>query len=126
MVSKLAEIGPGMAGTLNTPFPTFSDAAWAFRDAGRAREFVEDILDQDPIGGPWNDAGRAICSEDPSRAGDILDEMGHTAAAAYARLRAVEMLADDRAREKAETYYRAAGATWFLRRLDGLARATAG
>jgi class 3 adenylate cyclase/tetratricopeptide (TPR) repeat protein len=125
LVTALAAIGPGMAGALNTPLPTLADVAWAFRDLGRAGELVEVVLGPDPIGGPWNEAARAICDGDLVRVATVLDGMGHTAAAAYAHLRAAEARGNEGARERATAFYGAAGAAAFLRRLDAVARATA-
>jgi hypothetical protein len=49
---------------------------------------VSESLCTDP--GPWNDAARAIGDGDLARAADIIETIGHTAAAAYTRLRAAE------------------------------------
>ena len=61
------------------------------------------------------------------RAADIIDEIGHTAAAAYARLRAAGALAaEDKdaeaaaQRKQAESFYRQVGATRFLRECERL------
>ena len=129
---NLAAMGSGMVGGLNTPFPTLVDAAWVFRDLGREREFSVAVLDANRIKGPWNDGARAIADGDLPRAADIIDGIGHTASAAYARLRAagafaaagqeVEAAAQ---RAKAETFYRKIGAAGFLRNGDGSASAAA-
>jgi class 3 adenylate cyclase len=128
LASALAAIGPSMIGGLCAAFPSLTDVAWVFRDLGREREFCEAVLDPDPIKSPWNDAARAICDGEPARAADIIERIGHTASAAYARLRAAEASApageDVQAAaqlEKAESFYRQAGATRFLREGDRLA-----
>ena len=125
--SELIAIGPVMVAALCSPFPTLVDVAWVFRDLGRESELREGVLDADPIKSPWNDAARAICDGHLVRAADITDDIGHTAAAAYARLRAAEALAaagkhQDAAaqRAKAESFYRSVGAIRFMRQF-GLA-----
>ena len=85
--------GVGMVAALNSPLQTLVDVAWLFRDLGRESEFSAAVLDPDPIKGPWNDAARAVGDGDLARAADILETIGHTAAAAYARLRAAEAFA---------------------------------
>src|SRR5207244_3535179 len=106
-------------------FPTLVDVAWVFRDLDREREFREAVLDADPIKSPWNDAARAICGGDFGRAADIIEGIGHTAAAAYARLRAAEAFAAAgqeveaaAQRVQAESFYREVGAAGFLRGAD--------
>jgi hypothetical protein len=106
---------------LCSPFLTLADVAWLFQDLGRAPEFIEGVLDPDPIKSPWNDAARAVCDGEPVRAADIVDRIGHTASAAYARLRAAEALAaageDAEAavqRAQAEAFYRTVGAIGFI------------
>jgi len=131
LVSQLAAIGVRMVGALNTPFPTLVGVAWVFRDLGREHEFAEAVLDADPIRSPWNDAARAICDGELTRAADIIDEIGHTAGAAYARLRAAEALAaaDQEAaaaaqRAQAEAFYRTVEATHFVGNGDALGSAS--
>ena len=122
LASELVAMGPPMVAGLCGPFPELTDVAWLFRDLGRPREFTEAVLDADPIKSPWNDAGRSIADGDLARAADIIDGIGHPAAAAHARLRAAEALAaQDREAEaaaqraQAETFYRKVGAAAFLR-----------
>ena len=121
LASDLAALGPPMVAALCAPFPTLAEVAWLFHDLGRAREFIEVVLDPDPIKSPWNDAARAICDGELVRAADIIDRIGHTASAAYARLRAAEALAaaeeDAKAaaqRAQAEAFYRTVGAIRFI------------
>jgi hypothetical protein len=80
------------------------------------------VLDPDPIKGPWHDAARAILKGDLTRAANIIESIGHTASAAYARLRAAEGLKAagrhseaDTERAQAETFYRTVGAVGLLR-----------
>ena len=132
LASALAAIGPPIVAALCAAFPSLPDVAWVFRDLGRERELCETVLDPDPIKSPWNDASRAVADGDVVRAADIIEGIGHTAAAAYARLRAAMALAaagkdvpaaDQRA--KAETFYRRVGAKRFLRDCERLAAASA-
>jgi class 3 adenylate cyclase len=131
LASDLAKIGTRLTSALNTAFPTFADAAWVFRDLGRENEFREVILDANPIESPWNDAARAICDGDLRLAADIIDGIGHTAAAAYARLRAAKAFAAAgqeaeaaAQRAQAEAFYRQVGATQFLREGERLGGAS--
>ena len=121
LVSELAAMGKGMVGALNTPFPTLPAVAWVFRDVGREEEFIDAVLDADPIKGLWNEASRAIAEGELVRAAEIIEDIGHTAGAAYARLRAAEALAaagkeaDAAAqRAQAEDFYRTVGAIRFI------------
>jgi class 3 adenylate cyclase len=125
LASDLAALGPPMVAALCSPFSTLADVAWLFHDLDRAMELTGVVLDPDPIRSPWNDAARAICDGELARAADIIERIGHTASAAYARLRAAEALAaageDVEAvgyQTKAESFYRQAGATRFLREAD--------
>jgi class 3 adenylate cyclase len=121
LASDLVEYGGAITGGLCAAFPSLTDLAWVFRDLGRGGELVERILDPDPIKSAWNDASRAIVDADFVRAADILDEIGHAASAAYARLRAAEAMAsagqDTEAaaqRAQAEAFYRTVGAIRFI------------
>jgi hypothetical protein len=132
LASELTALGPAMVAALCSPFPTLVDVAWVFRDLGREREFREAVLDVDPIKSAWNEASRAIFDGDLVRAADIIDGIGHTAAAAYARLRAAEALgaagreADAAVqRAQAEAFYRNVGATRFVRDVKALGGASA-
>ena len=106
-----------MVAAMCAPFPTLAEVAWLFYDLGRAGEFIEVVLDPDPIKSPWNDAAQAICKGQFARAVDVIDRIGHPACAAYARLRAAQALAaageDAEAaaeRAEAEAFYRPVGA----------------
>jgi hypothetical protein len=112
-----------MVGALCSPFPTLAEVAWVFHDLGREHDLSASVLDLNPIKGPWHDAARAILQGDLARAADIIEVVGHTASAAYARLRAADALAaagqDIEATKqytRAESFYRKVGATRFLRR----------
>jgi hypothetical protein len=113
-----------MVPALCSPFSTLTDVAWLFHDLDRATEFAGIVLDPDPIRSSWNDAARAICEGELPRAADIIELIGHTASAAYTRLRAAEALAaagdhQDAAaqRAKAESFYRNVGALRFMQEL---------
>lgn len=131
LASELAALGSPMVAGLCSPFPTLADIAWLFHDLGRATELIEVVLDPDPIKSPWNDAARAICEGELARAADVIERIGHTACAAYARLRAAEALSaagDDAEaavhRARAESFYREAGATRFVRECERLSAAS--
>jgi tetratricopeptide (TPR) repeat protein len=122
LASELAAMGPPLLGGLCVPFPNAADVAWVFRDLGREREFSSKVLDPDPIKGPWHEASRAIVDGNLVRAADVIESIGHTASAAYARLRAAQTLAaagrESEAatqRAQAESFYREVGAIHFLR-----------
>jgi len=122
LASDLVALGPPMIPALCAPFPTLTDVAWLFHDLDRAAELTRAVLDPDPIKTPWNDAARAICSGELVHAADIVEGIGHSAAAAYARARAAEALAaageDVEAamqQAKADAFHRQAGAARFLR-----------
>src|SRR5207249_5781648 len=127
LASELSAIGPEMVAGLCAAFPSLVDVAWVFRDLGREREFRERVLDPDPIRSPWNDASHAVCDGDLVRAADIIDAIGHTAGAAYARLRAAKALAAAgreaeaaAQRKQAEPFYRDVGATRLVGALEAL------
>jgi ATP/maltotriose-dependent transcriptional regulator MalT len=120
VASELLEWGEVMVGALGVPFPTLADAAWSLTDLGRQDEFAARVLDPDVIRSPWNDVARAICDGDFALAAKLLREMGHTAGAAYADLRAAEAGAGEAHRPAAEGFYRGVGATAFLKRLEAL------
>jgi hypothetical protein len=133
LTSELAAIGHPMVAGLCAPFPTLVDVAWVFRDLGRESEFRETVLDADPIKSLWNDAARAIVDGDLVRAADIIDGIGHTAGAAYARLRAAEAFAAAgqgveaaAQRAQAESFYRKVGAALFVRDGEALRSASVG
>jgi hypothetical protein len=125
IATELVAMGPEMIGGLCSCFPTLPVVAWVFRDLGRAREFREAVLDPDPIKSPWNEASRAICAGDYAGAADVIDGIGHPAAAAHARLRTAKNLAEaervgDAAAHlaAARTFYQRARAEQFLRELE--------
>ena len=121
LASELVAIGPAMVPALCFPFPTLVDVAWVFRGVGRERELCEAVLDADPIKSPWNDAARAIAEDDLTQAAELIDGIGDTAAAAYARLHVPDSLSAARReaeaaalRSQAESFYQKVGATRFL------------
>jgi class 3 adenylate cyclase/tetratricopeptide (TPR) repeat protein len=131
LASELAAIGRVLLPALNAPFPAFAAAGWVFKDLGREDEFSV-VLEATPIESPWKDAARAITEGDFVRAAEIIDEMGHAASAAYARLRAAEALAAVGRRPEAEaqfaqaqSFYRKVGAATYLRRGEELVSASA-
>ena len=133
LTSELAAIGHPMVAGLCAAFPTLTDVAWVFRDLGREGEFRKTVLDADPIKSPWNDAARAIVDGDLVRAADIIDGIGHTAGAAYARLRAAEAFAAagqevEAAAQcaQAESFYRKVGAALFVRDGEALRSGSVG
>jgi len=124
LATELAARGPEIVAGLCAPFPSLSDVAWVFRDLGRASELREAILELNPIKSPWNDAARSIVDGELVRAAEIIDGIGHIAAAAYARLRAAEAFAavgqDGEAAEQraqAEAFYEKVRAVGFLDRV---------
>jgi class 3 adenylate cyclase len=126
LASDLATIGPVLLPALCFPFPTLAEVAWVFHDLGRAKELVT-VLDATPIDSPWNDAARAIADGDPAGGADIIDAMGHSASAAYARLRAAEAFAADGRQPEAERqltlavpFYHEVGALTFLQKAASL------
>ena len=126
VASELLELGPIVPGALGIPFPTLVDAAWTFHDLGRQDDLTAKVLDPDVIRCPWNGAARAICDGDLARAADLISEIGHTAGAAYAHLRAAE--AGDSAEHHlsaAKAFYGRVGATAFLKRLEALGEPSA-
>ena len=121
-----------MVPALCSPFPTLVDVAWVFLDLGRVDEFRDAVLDPDPIKSPWNDAARAICEGELVRAADLVEGIGHTAAAAYARLRAAKALeaagqeAEAAAQyARAEPFNREVGAARFRQGPDTIGSASA-
>jgi hypothetical protein len=124
LASDLVGLGSPMVAALCSPFSTLADVAWLFHDLDRATEFIGIVLDPDPIRSSWNDAARAICEGGLARAADIIELIGHTASAAYTRLRAAEALAaagEHQAaaaqRAKAKSFYRNVGAIRFMQEL---------
>jgi class 3 adenylate cyclase/tetratricopeptide (TPR) repeat protein len=127
VTSELSAMGAVVVAGLCSAFPTLVELAWVFRDLGRESELRERVLDPDPIKSSWNEAARAICDGPLVRAADIAADIGHRAAAAYARLRAAEALAAVGEHEaaatqrvEAESFYRNVGAVGFMQEL-GLA-----
>jgi class 3 adenylate cyclase len=121
--AHLLEIGPTVVPAVCAGYPTLADTAWAFRDLGRATEFVTKIVDPSPIQSPWNRAARAIAEGDPALAAATIASIGDRAAEAYTRMRAAETceLAGNheeaaKHRALAEEFYGPVGAIGFLQR----------
>ena len=92
-----------------------------FKDLGREQEFVEVVLDPNPIETPWADAAQAIVDGEAVRAADIIAGIGDRAAEAYTRLRAAETLEATEAAEqraRAEEFFREVGAVAWLDESD--------
>jgi tetratricopeptide (TPR) repeat protein len=121
LASELAAIGPVVLSALGWPFPTLTDVAFVFRDLGREEELRTAILDPTPQQSAWLPAAHAIADGNLALAADRIDEIGHTAAAAYARLRSGT---DPNARA-ALAFYRGVGATRFVREGEAVLGATA-
>ena len=119
VATELVAIGPVLVSACCAAFPTFASTAWVFRDLGREAEFTEAVLASNPIDTPWVDAARAIVDGVLVRAADIIDGIGHSAAASYARLRAADALAA--AGRTAEGAAQRASANSFLREAGAVA-----
>jgi hypothetical protein len=98
---------------------------------GRGGELGELVATQ-ASPGPWLRAAAALAVGDCARAGELYDEMGALADAAFAGLRAAEQLRaggrraeGDAHLQRALAFYRKAGATTFLRRAEALLAASA-
>jgi class 3 adenylate cyclase len=85
--------------------------AWLGLDLGRSGE-VAAALDGSSST-PWRDAARAILARDADEAADLLAEIGHRPAEAYARLRAGGARV-----QGALDFYRSVGATRYVREAE--------
>ncbi|MBA3735304.1 MAG: AAA family ATPase, partial [Actinobacteria bacterium] len=90
LASELAQFGPVVVSAVCWPFPTLAEVAWVFRDLGREDELRAAVLDPTPYTSPWVEAAGAIAAGELVRAAHVIEAIGHTAAAAHARLRAAE------------------------------------
>ncbi|HVS48588.1 MAG TPA: AAA family ATPase [Candidatus Dormibacteraeota bacterium] len=101
---------------LNTTaqFPAF---AWLAVDLGRGADAAA-ALDGAPLT-RWTDVGRAILRGDKVAAADLLAEIGHRPAAAYACLRAGGSNV-----HRALDFYRSVGATFYIREAEALLAAS--
>jgi class 3 adenylate cyclase len=127
VATELLAAGHVLVSAACTAFPGFAATAWIFRDLGREAEYVARVLEPNPIDTPWVDAAHAIIEGELVRAADLIDAIGHRAAAAYARMRAAEALADEgrvdeavAQRARADAFCREVGAEAWL---DGKAQA---
>jgi class 3 adenylate cyclase/tetratricopeptide (TPR) repeat protein len=105
--------------------------AWVAGKLGRTDELLEAVKDE-PLESPWLKAGRAVANGDFAHAADIFGEMGAPPLEAFNRLCAAEILvaagrraeADEQLRS-ALAFYRAAGATRYVRQGEALMAASA-
>jgi hypothetical protein len=95
----------------------FSAFGWLAVDLGRGVD-ARAVLDESPPG-RWVDVTRAILAGDAAVAADLLAEIGHRPAEAYARLRA-----GGEHVERALTFYRSVGATRYVREAEALLAAS--
>jgi class 3 adenylate cyclase/tetratricopeptide (TPR) repeat protein len=93
--------------------------AWLALDLGRPDDVLA-VLDRPPST-PWTRVGQAILAGDAAGAADLLAEIGHRPAEAYARLRA----GGDQI-ERALDFYRSVGATLYIREGAALLGTSAG
>jgi tetratricopeptide (TPR) repeat protein len=114
---ELTAIGERLVTGLGTTgqVPAF---AWLAFDLGRIAD-AEAALERSPST-PWKDAARAILGGDAAEAADLLAEIGHRPAEAYARLRA-----RGRDVQRALDFYRSVGATRYIREAEALLAASA-
>jgi hypothetical protein len=131
LASELESLGTALIFPLTFGWPTLADVAWLMNDLGRGAG-LRRMLDAVPVASPWVDAARAIADDDFLRAADILAQMGDAAGEAAARLRAAEMLAQagrpadaDAQLAPALEFYRAAGATAYVRKGEAVLAASA-
>jgi class 3 adenylate cyclase len=128
--SRLAAFGRRLLPAVSAPALTLADVAWVLAETGRSADLAG-MLASVRIASPWMDAARAIAEGDPVLAAETLEQLGHPAGVARARLHAAEALAaagrDTGAREQARraaAFYRTAGASAFVRRAEEAARRT--
>jgi predicted ATPase/class 3 adenylate cyclase len=131
LASELQSLGTVLIFPLTFGWPTFADIAWLLKDLERNTELAR-MLDAIPVASTWVDAARAISEGDFVRAADTLARMGDAAGEANARLRAAEALAQagqpaeaDAELAPALAFYRATGATAYVRRGEAVLAASA-
>jgi tetratricopeptide (TPR) repeat protein len=105
--------------------------AWVARMLGRPEDVVEAIKDE-PADTPWIHAARAVAAGEFVRAADIFVEIGAQTLEAFYRLRAAEALVAEGRRAEADAqlgpalaFYRAVGATRYVREGEALLAASA-
>jgi hypothetical protein len=106
-------------------------ATCAFELRGRADE-LSDLLDSSVLWSRWLDASRLYADRRLVEAADVLHEAGAAFHEAYTRLRAAELLVADGRRAEADdqlrqalAFFRAVGATRFVRAGERLLAASA-
>jgi hypothetical protein len=131
LASELEGFGAAWVFALTFGWPTLADVAWLMHDLDRRPNLVR-TLDAVPLATPWVDACRAIADGEFVRAADKLGRIGDFPGEAKARLRAAEALARTGRRAQADTqlapaleFYRAVGATAFVRKGEALLAASA-
>jgi class 3 adenylate cyclase/tetratricopeptide (TPR) repeat protein len=108
-----------------------ADLAVAAAALGLGGEFV-DVASRERLLTPWVEAAIAYVSGEPARAADVYGERGALPEEAYARLRAAELFVGEGRRAEAEAqlqpalaFWRAAGATAYVREGEALLAASA-
>jgi tetratricopeptide (TPR) repeat protein len=106
-------------------------AAWVAYRVGRGEDFLEAVRDE-PSMTPYVRAARAIAAGDFRDAAQILGEIGELSFEAFHRLQAAEQLVEQGRRAEADeqlrpalAFYRAVGATRYVREGEALLAATA-
>jgi hypothetical protein len=104
---ELLALGDRLAASLNidAAMPAF---AWLAVDLGRSAD-AEQVVDA-CRSRRWAEVGKAILTGDAAAAADLLGEIGHRPAEAYARLRA-----GGHQLNQALAFYRSVGATRYIR-----------
>jgi class 3 adenylate cyclase/tetratricopeptide (TPR) repeat protein len=129
LVDELLELvqskGTGLGGEWLVPLSIAAAAA------GRGAE-VESLLEDATLPTPWVRAARAYVAGEFAEAADFLGEIGAAPEEAFARLRAGQALVEagrraeaDLQLERALAFYRAVGATRYIREAEGLFSASA-
>jgi class 3 adenylate cyclase/tetratricopeptide (TPR) repeat protein len=124
--SELEGLGIPLIFPLTFGWPTLADVAWLLSDLDRRSELLN-VLGAIPVVTPWADAARAIAGGDFVHAAETLERMGDAAGAATARLRAAEWFVEAGRRPEANAelagalgFYRATGATAYVRKAEAL------
>jgi len=105
--------------------------AWVAWNLGRGDEFLA-AVSGDPLESPWLDAARAVASGDFRAAADVFEGIGVASHEAFYRLRSAEQLVSEGRRAEADeqlapalAFYRAVGATRYVREGEALLAASA-
>ena len=104
---------------------------WIADAVGRG-DRVREFFAHGAEGMPFVDAGREVLADDPIRAAQVLEAAGSLTDAAFARLRAAQMLVEEGRRVEADqqlgnalAFYRSVRATRYIREGEALLAATA-